>query len=214
MNINTTAKRILCYGDSNTWGYIPGTAKRFDLKTRWTGILQKKLGENFEVIEEGLNSRTTVIDDLKHLDEGKNGKSYLMPCLNTHDPIDLLILFLGTNDLKERFNRTPEHIAEGIESLIKLIQSTEYDDGKSPEIIIVSPTVVDESVEGVKEKYLGAEEKSKKLGDLYKRIAEKYSFSFLDLAQHVKPSKKDGYHFDPETHLEVAELLFDIIHSK
>ncbi|PIX76714.1 MAG: arylesterase, partial [bacterium (Candidatus Ratteibacteria) CG_4_10_14_3_um_filter_41_18] len=96
----------LCYGDSNTWGYIPATAKRYAVGCRWPGVLQKLLGDSWEVIEEGVNSRTTVFDDPKHI--GKNGKTYLVPCLETHNPIDIVILYLGTNDLKERFNRSVE----------------------------------------------------------------------------------------------------------
>lgn len=105
MNTNVNAKRVLCFGDSNTWGYIPASGKRHPVGIRWTTLLQEKLGSDFEVIEEGLNSRTTDMNDPKHV--GKNGLAYLRPCLETHDPIDLIILMLGTNDMKERFNREP-----------------------------------------------------------------------------------------------------------
>ena len=66
MNINPTSKRILCFGDSNTWGYVPATGKRYPVGVRWTSLLQEKLGDGYEIIEEGLNSRTTDIDDPKH----------------------------------------------------------------------------------------------------------------------------------------------------
>lgn len=210
MNTKLNSTKILCYGDSNTWGYIPGTKERYPSNVRWTGLLQEALGENYYLIEEGLNSRTTVLDDPKN--PGKNGLTYLIPCLETHNPLDKIILFLGTNDLKEKFDRTPEQIGEGIKILIETIQQYAKNSQKQiPEIILISPTIVDESVEGVIEKYKGAEEKSQKLGSIYKNIAEKYNFKFLDLAQIIKPSKKDGYHLDPESHKIIAEELQRLI---
>src|SRR5215510_7647193 len=95
---NSEMKRILCYGDSNTWGYNPVTQDRFDTHERWTGSLQQALGSNCVVIEEGLNGRTTVWDD--PIEGYKNGAAYLIPCLTTHRPLDLVIIMLGTNDLK------------------------------------------------------------------------------------------------------------------
>jgi lysophospholipase L1-like esterase len=89
MNVNPKAIRILCYGDSNTWGYIPGSGDRFDPTVRWTGLLQKALGEQFEIIEEGLSSRTTILNDSKRA--GKNGAEYLKPCLQTQYPLDIVI---------------------------------------------------------------------------------------------------------------------------
>ena len=85
-------KTILCYGDSNTWGYIPGTGNRYPRQVRWTGVLQNLLGEKFHVIEEGLNGRTTVMDDPTRI--AKNGLPYLRPCLDSHAPIDLVVLML------------------------------------------------------------------------------------------------------------------------
>jgi len=93
VNINPNATRVLCYGDSNTWGYMPAKATRYRLNQRWTGILQKSLRVKFEVIEEGLNSRTTDIDDPKRT--GKNGSNYLVPCLGSHFPLDVVVLMLG-----------------------------------------------------------------------------------------------------------------------
>lgn len=205
MNSNPKAIRILCYGDSNTWGYIPGTGERFDPSLRWTGLLQKSLGERFEIIEEGLNSRTTVLDDPKH--EGKNGEKYLKPCLQTHYPLDGVILMLGTNDLKERFDRTAEQITQGIETLISIIQNAEYHYDKDPKVILLVPPYIDESIEGDSGNFKGAGEKSKQLGNLYKKVAEEYATEFINVAQFVSPSKIDGYHFDQESQKKIAELL-------
>lgn len=212
MNINNVSKRILCFGDSNTWGYIPATGKRYSVGVRWTSLLQEKLGNDYEIIEEGLNSRTTDIDDPKH--KGKNGLTYLRPCLETHDPIDLIILMLGTNDMKERFSREPHRIAEGIENLIKEIKEFAVEEEtKEPEVIVVSPPLVDETVEGVKEKYLGAGEKSTKLGQLYEEVAKKYNYKFIDISKVVSPSKKDGYHLEPDAHENISKILGDLVVS-
>jgi lysophospholipase L1-like esterase len=209
MSINEDALRILCYGDSNTWGYIPGSGERFSPDIRWTGLLQKNLGNSYEIIEEGLNARTTILDDPKH--EGKNGAIYLKPCLQTHYPLNVVILMLGTNDLKERFNRTPQQITEGIEKLVSIIFDIDSNYNHKPKIILMSPPIVDESVNGVKDKYSGAEEKSKQLGELYKSVAEKNNLEFIDLAKYVIPSKTDGYHLEPDVHKKIAELIVEKI---
>jgi len=102
-------KRVLCYGDSNTWGYDPATRRRFAPDFRWTGVLANRLGPDHLVIEEGLNGRTTRWDD--PIEPGRNGLALLRPCLDTHEPLDLVIVMLGTNDLKRRFNVTASDIA-------------------------------------------------------------------------------------------------------
>lgn len=211
MNSTPDAVRILCYGDSNTWGYIPGVGDRFPLNKRWTGLLQKTLGSGYEVIEEGLNARTTTIDDQKY--EGRNGATYLIPCMHTHSPIDIVILMLGTNDLKERFGRSPEQIAEGIDTLLSIITHPESNYNHKANVILMSPPIVDESVEGVESNYLGAESKSKQLGSLYEATAKRHQISFIDLSQFVRPSKNDGYHLDADAHAQIAELLAKKIRS-
>jgi lysophospholipase L1-like esterase len=101
-------KAILCYGDSNTWGYDPVTKGRFPRDMRWTGVLRQSLGDDYLVIEEGLNGRTTVWDD--PIEGYKNGAAYLVPCLTTHRPLDLVIIMLGTNDLKRSSSQIRTHI--------------------------------------------------------------------------------------------------------
>src|SRR3990172_7397939 len=115
-------KAILCYGDSNTWGYDPTTQDRFPRQVRWTGVLAQELGPEYYVIEEGLSGRTTVWDDPV---EGlhKNGRTYLLPCLESHQPIDLILLMLGTNDLKMRFSVPAADIAASVGVLVDVIQN-------------------------------------------------------------------------------------------
>ena len=208
MNTNPNAIRILCFGDSNTWGYIPATGERRPLNERWTGMLQKSLGDNYEIIEEGLNSRTTDLDDSKH--KGKNGILYLFPCLASHYPLDYIVLMLGTNDLKYRFQREPQRIVDGVQNLINEIkESVNEAEEKMPKVILMCPPIVDESVDGVsnKDKYEGAEAKSKMLPELYKKLAEENNLGYINLQDFVQPSKADGYHLDVESHKIVAELV-------
>ena len=132
-------KTILCYGDSNTWGYNPQTKKRYPYPLRWTSILQKELGSNYEVIAEGLNARTTIWDDPL---QGKylNGQRFLFTCLHTHKPLDLVIIFLGTNDLKERFQASALKVAQGVLTLVEIIKTSQTGPEKtSPEILVIIP---------------------------------------------------------------------------
>jgi len=114
-------KTILCYGDSNTWGYNPATGGRFSRDKRWTRVLVQELVDGYYVIEEGLNGRTTALSDPI---EGphKNGKEYLVPCLESHQPLDLVTIMLGTNDLKKRFSLSAFDIANGAGVLVDIVR--------------------------------------------------------------------------------------------
>lgn len=196
--------RILCYGDSNTWGDNPHLfGLRYSRNVRWPGVLQKALGEKYLIIEEGLGGRTTALDDPKS--EGRNGKTTLIPCLEKHNPVDIVILMLGTNDLKERFNQTPQDIAKNIEDLVNIIQKVGKDSaGNSPEIVLLSPAYIGEQAG---KDFLDGVKKSKQLASLYKEIAEKYSCQFIDIGKLVQSSKRDGLHLDPDAHQEIAKVL-------
>ena len=133
-------KTIVCYGDSNTYGYNPENGFRYEYEERWTTILQKELKDSAIVIPEGLNGRTTSFED--ELRPGRNGATYLDPCLHSHGPIDLVVLMLGTNDLKIRFQATPTDIGKGIDRLIKMIKSItpqKRQDGRSAKILLMAP---------------------------------------------------------------------------
>lgn len=207
--------RILCYGDSNTWGYISGSDhQRYGNNERWTKILSNLLGKKFEIIEEGLNSRTLLSDDSRPGKEGKNGYKYLIPCLDTHDPIDLVILMLGTNELKYTFNKSAKDIGEMLETyFVKTILNRKSQLRDTyPKLLIIAPPIVSENREYREDdKYKGASSKSKELNDIYKIIAEKYNCYFLsnkDLKTGI-----DGVHLTKESHKILAENLRDIINK-
>ena len=137
-----TRKTILCYGDSITWGYNPANLDRMTFDERWPGVLDNGLGKNYKVIEEGLNGRTTVRDDPFN-SSYKNGLEYLIPCLESHKPIDLCILFLGTNDLKKRFGLSAIDIAFGIRILVDtIIKSKAGPGGLAPKILLMVPPYI------------------------------------------------------------------------
>ena len=134
-------KTILCYGDSNTWGYEPATKERYSRAERWTGILQRELGAGYYVVEEGLNGRTTVWDD--PIEGYKNGKEQLIPCLTSHKPIDLVTIMLGTNDLKRRFSLGAYDIAEGAGVLVNIVQKSDCGPQEgAPKVLLMAPPPV------------------------------------------------------------------------
>jgi len=207
-------KRILCYGDSNTWGYIPGSHhERFSEDIRFPKVLQKLLGSNFEVIEEGLNSRTLISEDNRPGKEGRNGSVYLIPCLDTHDPLDLVILMLGTNEIKDVYQNSPEQIGEILEKyFVKIIldRKSQFQD-KCPKLLILSLPLIDESTKYAAERYLGGTEKSKKISKIYSDIAKRNGCYFVDASGLIVGS--DGVHLTKESHVKLAEMIAEAVKS-
>ena len=204
-------KVILCFGDSNTYGRDPVTKGRLDRKTRWTGVLQGTLGKEYYVIEEGLNGRTTVWDDPVRGGSKINGSLYLLPCLESHAPINLLIIMLGTNDLKARFGVTPYDVGESMGSLIEMAQKSQCGlAGKGPDILIMAPPPLGQLTEWA-ETFSGAGEKSEKLAGYYKSVASASGCLFFDTSTVIQSSKLDGLHFDPEEHQKLGIALANII---
>lgn len=212
-------KTILCYGDSNTWGFMAEKAdyentriERYPRSVRWPGKLQELLGGQYYVIEEGLNGRTTNLDTT--ILPNRNGKTYLGPCLYTHAPIDLVILLLGGNDLKSYFSRTSEEIASGLADLIDLIQSTSYGTNfkKPPDILVVSQPIPLSKCEAYRDEegtyvFEGAINRAKTLVGMYDQLSEKKSCYFIDVTSQVKPGEFDGMHFDEVGHLKLANII-------
>lgn len=211
MNVNPNAKTVLCYGDSNTWGQTPDkTGRRYPADIRWTGVLQANLGDTYAVIEEGLSSRTTNVDYAKK--PGRNGRTYLEPCLDSHAPIDTVILMLGTNDFKIAFNRSVEEIAEATRGLIELTQTkTAKYAGVAANVVLVSPILIDDNAEMHKEWYSSyyneaSVEKSKVLAGRLEMLALTMDCVFVDAALVAKAGK-DGLHLDEASHRALGDLL-------
>ena len=198
-------KTVLCYGDSNTWGYNPQTKERFPRNVRWPGVLHQELGEDYEIIEEGLNGRTTVWDD--PIQEYRSGKKYLVPCLLSHQPIDLVILFLGINDLKQRFSVPPLDIAKGVELLVQMIGKSQVGrQGTAPPVLLLAPPVVGRLTEFA-EMFEGAAEKSLGLPRHYRRVADDCDCELLATSEIVVCSDRDGIHLEPAEHEKLGKAV-------
>jgi lysophospholipase L1-like esterase len=198
-------KRILCYGDSNTWGYDPEGKDRFAPDKRWPGVLGKILGNKFCIIEEGLGGRTTVWDD--PIESYKSGRDYLIPCLETHRPLDLVILMLGTNDLKKRFSLSAYDVAQGIAVLVKIIQdSIAGPNWQGPPILLLVPPPITVLTEFA-ELFEGAESKSLKLPEHYQRIARQMGCVYLDTGTIIRSSPLDGIHLEEASHFKLGEAV-------
>jgi len=190
-------KTIVCYGDSNTYGYNPENGFRYEYEERWTTILQKELKDSAIVIPEGLNGRTTSFED--ELRPGRNGATYLDPCLHSHGPIDLVVLMLGTNDLKIRFQATPTDIGKGIDRLIKMIKSItpqKRQDGRSAKILLMAPPHFERGISY-----------SKRLAPIYEDWAKFHNIEFLDAAKYAKASEIDACHLTRESHRKLGEMV-------
>jgi lysophospholipase L1-like esterase len=160
---------VLCYGDSNTWGFDPASLGRCSRDERWPGVLQKALGDKYHVIEEGLGGRTTVWDD--PIEGYKNGKEYLIPCLATHQPLDLAIILLGTNDLKKRFSVTAQDIAFGAGVLVDIVnKSGSGQDLKAPKVLLLVPPPLGKLTD-LNEMFEGGREKSQRFSEHFKNVA-------------------------------------------
>jgi lysophospholipase L1-like esterase len=211
MNTNPAAHTILCYGDSNTWGQKPDKSGRYPANIRWTGRMQEQLGDQYYVIEEGIGSRTTDLEYAKK--PGRNGKTYLRPCLESHNPIDLVVLMLGTNDLKIEFDRSPQVIADAIGGLVALIREVAVNRvGKEPKVLVVSPVFIDDEAPDFAEFYGGVSynsdsaTKSHELGEAISVVAEKIDCEFFDASRVARPGT-DGIHFSEAAHVGLAEAL-------
>ena len=204
-------KTILCYGDSNTWGYDPSSQQRFGPAERWTGVLQKELGMEYRIIEEGLNGRTTVWDD--PIEGFKNGRSYLIPCIESHKPFDLITIMLGTNDLKIRFSVSAYDIAESVGVLIEHVQRSMVGrDNTSPTILLMAPPPLGK-LSDCEEMFQGGLEKSQFFGRYFRKKALERGCEFLDTSEFIKSSDLDGIHFEQEEHRKLGEAVAQKIGS-
>jgi lysophospholipase L1-like esterase len=195
-------KTLLCYGDSNTWGADPATRGRFGPEVRWTGVLQRELADGYRVIEEGLNGRTTVWDD--PIEPHRNGRAYLMPCLETHQPLDLVIVMLGTNDLKRRFDLSASDIAQGAASLAQLARNQGKNAANEPPAVLLMAPPPTTSLTGFDLMFEGAAAKSRLFGEYYRRAADWYGVNFFDAGSVIVSSELDGIHFDAGEHRKLG----------
>ena len=200
-------KRILCFGDSNTWGYISGSDhQRYDENERWTGVLQNLLGNEYKIIEEGLNSRTIITNDPRPLREGRSGYDYLLPCLDSHDPIDLVVAMIGSNELK--YGKKVKEIGELFEEyIVKIVLNRpKVINGETYKLLVAAPPIVDEGDPGDFEM---VHLDSLNFNETYKEIAEKYNLPFV--GNEGLTLGPDKIHLTKEAHSMLAKRIYDEI---
>jgi lysophospholipase L1-like esterase len=221
--------RIVAYGDSLTYGWIPNPnppSERYGPEGRWPGVLQKELGIGFQVIEEGLDGRTTDTPDPESPISGAqlDGSAYLQACLASHLPVDLVVIMLGSNDLKFVFNRTPLRIAIGAARLIDLVNTLNGGVGtsyKNPKVLLICPPALDPKIEKgpvFAEMFKGGLEKSKQLPPLYEAVAKMGGAEFLNAGSVISTDGVDGLHLTSESEIKlgvaVAAKVKEILHCQ
>ena len=201
-------KNVLCFGDSNTHGFAAaaaaaGKVPRFDRFTRWTGVAQRELGGDWCVIEEGLNGRTTSLPDNGHLDSDRCGTHALPIALESHAPLDAVVIMLGTNDAKRRYRLEAADIARGARTLVRQIKHFPWTEAEPcPHILLVSPI---ELGEGAAFNHMGDYDAhsvavSRELAACYRSVAESEGCNFLDAASVARAANADFIHLDEQGH--------------
>lgn len=217
MNTVSNATKILCYGDSNTWGWVAGKfgEERYDVNSRWPALLQNQLGDTFDVIEEALGARTTAFDDPNPALPLRNGLQTLPIILESHLPIDIVIFMLGAADCKERLGKSAQDIASGMRKLVEVTQSYRtIGDRKIQKIIIISPVEIIDGTEITSRLFgEGAAQKSLDLVDLYRTIASETGCYFLDANTVAKADSSEGIHLTKDSLPALANALASIIQA-
>ena len=203
-------RHIVCLGDSNTHGYSPDAPQfRFGEDERWTCLLQRALGQDYLVLEEGLPGRTTVFED--PVEEGMPALPYLYPCLKSHAPVDLLVIMLGTNDTKERLSANACAIGKGMTRLVRKAQTIDCWGEKGPNILLVAPLAIGKGVERspvAQEMGQGCVEKSLRLPGQFRAAAKELGCAFLDAnTLGLEQNQVDHMHLTRDSHRLLAEAL-------
>lgn len=205
-------QNVLCYGDSLTWGWNPQGPSRHNYEDRWPSVVQKMLGNDVRIIAEGLNGRTTAYHDAT-VAENRHGAYILPTILGTHAPLDLVVLMLGTNDLKPSIAGSAFAARQGLERLIQIIRTHPYNFGMStPEILLVSPPhIVETADEYFSAMFMGGVAQSKNLALYYSDAADTLGCGFFDAASVAKANNIDGVHMDADNTRALGQAIAPVI---
>lgn len=206
-------KRIICFGDSNTWGFDPGTGERYPEDIRWPCVLGSLLGDGYQILEEGQNGRTIANEDPWEWGT-KCGMDYILPMCESHNPFDLLIIMLGTNDLKAKFGLPAPDIAGSLQNmLMKTKGYMQYQLRSNARILVVAPPHLGDGLgDSVFEPFFDTDkaiEGSKRLAYWYELVASQFGCEFLDAALYAKAGNTDSLHMSEEGHRALAEAIAD-----
>ncbi len=203
-------KRILCFGDSNTFGYNPLTGSRYDKDSRWSGILSQLLKDKYEVVEEGMNNRTGFFKNPEGLKQ--SGADYLSVYWQNHCDFDIVILALGTNDAQIFYAMDEIAVEKGLKNLINIIQNA----NSKPEIILVPPVKI------TKDLFNGwfaaifdelSIQRIEKTFYVFEKTAKENGCHYFDFNNFVRPSEYDGIHYTKDSHQIIADRFADFILS-
>lgn len=204
----TPSRAVLCFGDSNTWGYLVEGAPRMTRWERWPGVLQLELGDDVHVIEEGLNGRTTAFEDPYR--SGRHGLDALPMLLDTHAPLDAVVIMLGTNDLFVPGDLNAFHAARGVQAMVELIRSREPVVGDVPAVAVVAPPPFG-PIGAWEAESPNARANSARFGEAYRRLAAELDVPLVDLADHVTSSPRDGIHFEVADHEVIGRAVAEAV---
>ncbi len=215
----TENKRILCFGDSLTWGWVPiiegQPTTRYPFHERWTGAMASSLGDGYEIIEEGLSARTTAVDD--PTDPRLNGSNYLPSALASHLPLDLVIVMLGTNDTKSYLGRTTYEIATGAGMLLGQIAGSVGGFGSvypAPKALLMAPPPLAPMPHPFfQAMFEGAHEKTKELATQYESLTDFLHIDFLNAGDHITTDGVDGIHLTAESNITLGLAVADKVRT-
>jgi len=213
-------RTIVIFGDALTWGYDPSNIalpigskiRRFSDEERWPGVLAAELGDGYRFIVEGLSGRTTVWDD--PLEPGRCGAAHLIPVLDSHSPVDLVIIMLGTNDLKHHLGLGARDIARGAGILVdQALHNAAKDFVDEPRVLLISPPHLGDNVENLPgdPSFVDSLAKSKRLAAQFKIVADRYQVTFFDAATVAKPSPIDQVHLDADQHANLGRAIAPVV---
>lgn len=211
-------RRIVCFGDSNTWGYNPESGSRYSDDIRWTKLLEKKLGGDYRIIEEGQNGRTIANPDPWEWGT-KCGMDQILPILESHMPMEALVIMLGSNDLKSKFGLPAPDIAGSLQNMLKSVRGhlRYYLNKPDLKILIIAPPALgDNFASSPFAEFFDADsvvQKSKDISKWFELVAGQFGCEFLDATSHVTAGDVDSLHLSPEGHAKLAELVYQKLKS-
>lgn len=208
-------QQILVYGDSLSWGIVPGTRQRLTFNRRWPGVLEHELltrGHAVRMVEDCLNGRRTVWED--PIKPGRRGLFGVGQRIEACSPLALVILMLGTNDFQAMHDSDVLKSARGLETIIQAIREAPIEPGMLvPPILVVAPPPMVEPRGTMAAKFQGGAERARGLSEAYGQVADRHQCQFLDAAKHVTCSAVDGVHLDADQHERLGLALVALVAS-
>ena len=206
-------KTVLCFGDSLTWGSVPAIGTRHSHAMRWPNVVQAGLGDSVEIVTDAVRGRSTTFDDYTS-DGERNGTKAILQSLYAHAPVDLVVIMLGSNDMKLHVCGSAFVTMQGMRRLVELVRSSNQrvDGASVPDVLIVAPPPIVETANAdYAAQFIGADEESQMLATLYGDLAEELECGFFDAASISEASPLDGVHLDADNTRALGQALAPVI---